>query len=141
MQQQAEAYPKPSSYSPSYGTAGFRTEASLLPSTVFRSACRQGPYCRFPLHVHVVSQRWHPYAGAVFHSRPPIQLWLLRCSALMAARSRLLGRTTGVMITASHNPVEDNGVKLVDPGGEMLAVSWEVREIFCCCNRIMAAGV
>ena len=30
------------------------------------------------------------------------------------------------MITASHNPVQDNGVKLVDPAGEMLAMSWEV---------------
>ncbi|RXG51983.1 Phosphoacetylglucosamine mutase [Armadillidium vulgare] len=29
------------------------------------------------------------------------------------------------MITASHNPVEDNGVKLIDPFGEMLAVDWE----------------
>ena len=29
------------------------------------------------------------------------------------------------MITASHNPVCDNGVKLVDPMGEMLNVSWE----------------
>ena len=30
------------------------------------------------------------------------------------------------MITASHNPPEDNGVKLVDPMGEMLEASWEV---------------
>lgn len=30
------AYPKPADFRPSYGTAGFRAEASLLPSTVFR---------------------------------------------------------------------------------------------------------
>jgi len=35
------------------------------------------------------------------------------------------GKTIGVMITASHNPAEDNGVKLVDPRGEMLDASWE----------------
>lgn len=29
------------------------------------------------------------------------------------------------MITASHNPEEDNGVKVVDPSGEMLESSWE----------------
>jgi len=29
------------------------------------------------------------------------------------------------MITASHNPEEDNGVKLVDPKGEMLEHAWE----------------
>jgi len=35
------------------------------------------------------------------------------------------GQTIGVMITASHNPECDNGVKLVDPAGEMLEFSWE----------------
>lgn len=31
----------------------------------------------------------------------------------------------GVMITASHNPEDDNGVKLIDPDGEMLEAKWE----------------
>jgi len=35
------------------------------------------------------------------------------------------GKYIGVMITASHNPEGDNGVKLVDPAGEMLEQSWE----------------
>lgn len=38
---------------------------------------------------------------------------------------KLSGKTVGVMITASHNPAADNGVKLVDPKGEMLEASWE----------------
>lgn len=37
----------------------------------------------------------------------------------------LFSATIGVMITASHNPEDDNGVKLVDPNGEMLEHSWE----------------
>lgn len=76
-------YPPPADFQPSYGTAGFRSDAKLLPATVFR------------------------------------------CGLLVAARALTRGAACGLMITASHNPEEDNGVKIVEPSGDMLVPEWE----------------
>ncbi|XP_043922088.1 phosphoacetylglucosamine mutase [Protopterus annectens] len=50
---------------------------------------------------------------------------MFRMGLLAVFRSKCTKSTIGIMVTASHNPEEDNGVKLVDPLGEMLAATWE----------------
>ena len=46
------------------------------------------------------------------------------------------------MLTASHNPVDDNGVKVVEPSGEMMVASWEpyataiANAARCVCNKL-----
>ncbi|RZR78819.1 hypothetical protein BHM03_00004358, partial [Ensete ventricosum] len=67
----------------SYGTAGFRSEGSILVSTVYRAG------------------------------------------VLAALRSLKTGSAIGLTITASHNPVSDNGVKIADPDGGMMVQRWE----------------
>lgn len=67
----------------SYGTAGFREDASVLLSTMYR------------------------------------------VGILAALRALKTGKLIGLMITASHNKVSDNGVKVADPSGGMLTQDWE----------------
>ncbi|KAI3364382.1 hypothetical protein L3Q82_011182, partial [Scortum barcoo] len=51
---------------------------------------------------------------------------MFRMGLLATLRSKKTKATIGVMVTASHNPEEDNGVKLIDPMGEMVTPTWEV---------------
>ncbi|KAL4272672.1 hypothetical protein GQ457_13G004220 [Hibiscus cannabinus] len=81
--QSSSLFSPPQGVKLSYGTAGFRADASILRSTVHR------------------------------------------VGMLAALRSLQTRSVVGLMITASHNKVTDNGVKIVDPSGGMLSQEWE----------------
>ena len=57
-------------------------------------------------------------------SHLPFVLFSVGILAVLRSK-KLNGATVGVMITASHNPHTDNGVKLVEPNGDMLIAEWE----------------
>ncbi|OWM64099.1 hypothetical protein CDL15_Pgr018670 [Punica granatum] len=76
-------FPIPPDVKFSYGTSGFRADALLLESTVFR-------------------------AGIL--------------AALRSIKTRSM---IGLMMTASHNKISDNGIKIADPSGGMLTQQWE----------------
>lgn len=77
------------------------------------------------------------YGTAGFRMRADLLDSVIFSVGLLASlRSRKLSSNTiGIMITASHNPAEDNGVKLVDPMGEMLHQDWEYNAT-CMANAI-----
>ncbi|CAJ0579235.1 unnamed protein product, partial [Mesorhabditis spiculigera] len=67
------------------------------------------------------------YGTAGFRDRAEtLPFVMFRVGFLAALRAKKFNKTVGVMITASHNPACDNGVKIVDPLGEMMEVAWEV---------------
>ena len=59
---------------------------------------------------------------------------ILRCAKLI--EDLKLSKSCGWMITASDNPVKDNGLKIVDHTGSMLPVEWEV----ICTNIVNAVS-
>ena len=48
-----------------------------------------------------------------------------RAGLLAAIRAKLHGGLAGVMVTASHNPKQDNGLKIFEKDGSMLEPQWE----------------
>jgi len=67
------------------------------------------------------------YGTAGFRARADVlDSTFYRMGMLAALRSRVRGGLwVGLMVTASHNTEADNGIKLVDCDGGMLAQSWE----------------
>merc|ERR1719203_2628796 len=51
---------------------------------------------------------------------------MIQVGLLAALRSlSQKGQAVGIIVTASHNEECDNGVKIIDPSGEMMDHSWE----------------
>ncbi|KHN70402.1 phosphoacetylglucosamine mutase [Ordospora colligata] len=67
------------------------------------------------------------YGTAGYRSKDSDQNNIMcRASLIAYLRSTTLaGKVIGVMITASHNPVEHNGIKIIDHTGNMLDEKWE----------------
>ncbi|XP_043791281.1 phosphoacetylglucosamine mutase isoform X2 [Apis laboriosa] len=66
------------------------------------------------------------YGTAGFRTKADILGHVLyRMGLLAVLRSKVKNAAIGLMITASHNLECDNGVKLIDPAGEMLEATWE----------------
>eukprot|EP00923_Selenidium_pygospionis_P012802 GHVN01021914.1.p1 GENE.GHVN01021914.1~~GHVN01021914.1.p1 ORF type:complete len:564 (+),score=74.11 GHVN01021914.1:84-1775(+) len=68
------------------------------------------------------------YGTAGFRGKPDeLKHVMLRCGMLATLRSYMLGcKAVGCMVTASHNPPSDNGIKMIDPNGGMLGQNFEL---------------
>lgn len=67
------------------------------------------------------------YGTAGYRSKDADQNNIMCRAALLAylRSTTFAGKVIGVMITASHNPVEYNGIKVIDHNGDMLDETWE----------------
>ena len=95
----------------------------------------------FPISERKAFSQKLSYGTAGFRMKADSILDRVVFSVGLLACLRALERneSVGVMITASHNGAQDNGVKLVDPSGEMLEASWEEKAMRLA-NRIHDAS-
>uniref|UniRef100_A0A0K0FAF5 Phosphoacetylglucosamine mutase n=1 Tax=Strongyloides venezuelensis TaxID=75913 RepID=A0A0K0FAF5_STRVS len=67
-----------------------------------------------------------PYGTAGFRGpASELEKIMIRTGVVASMLARAERKVVGVMITASHNPINDNGVKIVDSNGEMINKKWE----------------
>ncbi|GMR44641.1 hypothetical protein PMAYCL1PPCAC_14836, partial [Pristionchus mayeri] len=100
--------------------------ADKIPVVVPSQFTRDGNLDHLGKHVPIAAGTRFAYGTAGFRERADRMAFIAyRVGYLASLRARTTGKAIGVMITASHNPEHDNGVKIIDPKGEMLVADWE----------------
>lgn len=114
------------------GLEKFQRARLRLPLYLSDGVSRESTVCGDERLLEVLSQYSPPektmkYGTAGFRDEwTSLHAIFIRMGVLAALRSRSShGKCTGVMITASHNPEQDNGIKIVDTDGGMLSQDWE----------------
>src|SRR6202034_2194433 len=117
-----------------FGTDGIRATANsepMTPETALKVAMAVGESFRYGAHKHLVvigkDTRLSGYmlepaltAGFISMGMDVVLLGPLPTPAV-ALLTRSMRADLGVMISASHNPFEDNGIKLFGPDGYKLS--------------------
>lgn len=66
------------------------------------------------------------YGTSGYRTHPDILPYGRTALVAYMRSSTLAGKHIGILITASHNPAQDNGIKLIDHTGEMFDTTWEI---------------
>lgn len=72
------------------------------------------------------ANRFIGYGTAGFRTKAKdLHQVFFRSGLVALLRAFETGKFIGIMVTASHNHIDDNGLKMVDFNGEMLPIEWE----------------